>query len=161
MLASLRESVDRIADPRNLDASADEVMTLVLGCACSPLQEVVLREENSLMAVVGFGGALSGACVLRCGAHAALTMAGRMMNATFTELDATVQDAMGELCNMLAGGWKGRIPELASACALSVPAVITGRDYQIRVHSPQFQLARSYGFEDVQFEVKIVCEGLQ
>ena len=84
-----------------------------------------------------------------------------MMNAVFSELDATVQDAMGELCNMLAGGWKGRIPELSSQCSLSLPAVITGRDYQIRVYTPQFQLSRSYGFEGLRFEVRIVGEGLR
>ena len=161
MLLPLRESVDRISDPCNLDAAVEEVFALVLGSTCSRIAGVEVSEGRSLMAVVGFGGALSGACVLRCGEHAALTMAGRMMNEAFSELDTTVQDAMGEICNMLAGGWKGRIPELASECSLSLPAVITGRDYQIRVHRPQFQLQRFYQFEAEQFEVLIVCEGLQ
>jgi chemotaxis protein CheX len=161
MLLLPREAVDQISDPCNLDASVEEVCALVMGCRCSRIAEVEIREEKSLMAVVGFGGVLSGACVLRCGAHAAVTMAGRMMSEVFSEMDTTVQDAMGEVCNMLAGGWKGRIPALASACSLSVPAVITGGDYQIRVHTPQYQMHRSYCFDDVRFHVQIVCEGLK
>lgn len=161
MLLSIRESFDRISDPCTLDATVEEVFALVLGCSCVPIAEVRIKEEKSLMSVVGFGGVLSGACVLRCGAQAALAIAGRMMGAVFSELDITVQDAMGEICNMLAGGWKGRIPELAADCSLSLPTVITGSDYQLRVHNPQFQLSRAYCFEEMEFEVKIVCEGLQ
>jgi len=161
MPVSLRESVGRISDPRNLDATVEEVFALMLGCACSPVPGVALNDRESLMAVVGFGGLLSGACFLRCGAGTAMTMAGRMMSATFTELDATVQDAIGELCNMLAGGWKSRIPELSSHCGLSVPAIITGSDYQMRVHPLQFQLSQSYRFDNLPFEVTILCEALQ
>ncbi len=161
MVLSLREAVDRISDPCNLDAAVEEVFALVLGCTCSRIAAVESSEQRSLMAVVGFGGVLSGACVLRCGAHAAMTMAGLMMREVFSDLDTTVQDAMGEICNMLAGGCKGRIPELASECSLSIPAVITGMDYQIRVHTSQFQIRRFYRFDDVRLEVLIGCEGLR
>jgi chemotaxis protein CheX len=157
----LRESVGRISDPGNLDSTVEEVFELVLGSTCSRVPEMRVSEEESLMAVVGFGGVLSGACVLRCGAATALAMAGKMMGASFTELDATVQDAIGELCNMMAGGWKSRIPELSSHCGLSVPAIVTGRDYQMRVHPLQFQLSHNYCFDDLFFKVMILCEGLQ
>lgn len=160
MSVSLGESASRISDPRNLDDTVEEVFALVLGCACSRVSEAAVDDENSLMAVVGFGGILSGACVLRCGARVAMKIAGRMLNTEFSELDPTVQDAMGEICNMLAGGWKGRIPELAADCGLSVPAVITGRDYKMHVHPPLFRLSHRYCFDDAQFEVLIVCEGL-
>ena len=61
MPVSLRESVGRISDPRNLDATVEEVFALMLGCACSPVPGVALNDRESLMAVVGFGGLLSGA----------------------------------------------------------------------------------------------------
>jgi chemotaxis protein CheX len=72
-----------------------------------------------------------------------------------------VKDAMGEVCNMLAGAWKGRIPELAANCGLSVPAVITGSDYKLRVQALEFQLKHSYRFEDTLMTVTIVCDGLK
>jgi chemotaxis protein CheX len=118
-------------------------------------------EPESVTAVVGFGGQLSGACVFRSGAKAAMKVAAHMTGMEFTEIDDTVKDGIGEICNMLAGAWKGKVPELAANCGLSVPAVITGRDYHLHVQAPEFQLHHTYSFEDMHFAVTIVCDGLQ
>jgi chemotaxis protein CheX len=84
-----------------------------------------------------------------------------MSGMEFTSIDDTVKDAIGEIGNMLAGAWKGKVPDLAANCGLSVPAVITGRDYNLHVQAPEFQLHHVYRFEDACFEVTIVCDGLQ
>jgi chemotaxis protein CheX len=84
-----------------------------------------------------------------------------MTGMEFTEIDDTVKDGIGEICNMLAGAWKGKVPELAANCGLSVPAVITGRDYNLHVQAPEFKLHHAYRFEDGCFDVTIVCDGLQ
>jgi chemotaxis protein CheX len=161
MAVSLRESVQRVSDPRNLDASVNEVFGMMLGSTCQRVTEPCPVEPESVTAVVGFGGLLSGACVLRSGSSAALKMAALMTGMEFKEIDDTVKDGIGEICNMLAGGWKGKVPELAANCGLSVPAVITGRDYQLHVQAPEFQLHHIYSFGDTAFEVTIVCDGLQ
>ena len=64
MAVSLRESVHLVSDPRNLDASVEEVFQLMLGVNCRrELRTVSSQELESVTAVVGFGGLLSGACV--------------------------------------------------------------------------------------------------
>ncbi len=164
MSSSLRESVHLIADPGNLDASVDEVFRLMLNVNCKPQERTlstVGTEKESVTAVVGFGGVLSGACVFRCGARAAMTVAAHMTGMDFQELDDTVKDGIGEICNMLAGAWKGKVPELAANCGLSIPAVITGRDYNLHVQAPEFQLHHSYAFDDSCFDVTIVCDNIQ
>jgi len=162
MALSLRESVHLVSDPENLDASVDEVFRLMLGVEC--VRAAVVEDDGepeSVTAVVGFGGLLSGACVFRCGALAARKVAAHMTGMDFDEVDDTVKDGVGEICNMLAGAWKGKVPDLAANCGLSVPAVITGRDYQLHVQAPEFQLHHVYRFEDAFFTVTIVCDGLQ
>ncbi len=162
MALSLRESVHLVSDPENLDASVEEVFRLMLGVQC--VRTVAIEQESepeSVTAVVGFGGLLSGACVFRCGALAAMKVAAHMTGMNFDEVDDTVKDGIGEICNMLAGAWKGKVPDLAANCGLSVPAVITGRDYELRVQAPEFQLHHTYRFEDACFAVTIVCDGLQ
>ena len=67
MAVSLRESVERVSDPRNLDASVEEVFRLMLGIECRREAGLVVADQESVTAVVGFGGLLSGACVFRCG----------------------------------------------------------------------------------------------
>ncbi len=161
MAVSLRESVDKVSDPRNLDGSVEEVFHLMLGIDCERVPPAVAPDKESVTAVVGFGGLLSGACVLRTSGVTALEMASRMTGMEFTEIDDTVKDGIGEICNMLAGAWKGKVPELAANCGLSVPAVITGRDYTLHVQAPEFQIHHEFRFNEHRFAVTIVCDGLQ
>jgi chemotaxis protein CheX len=160
---SLRESVQMVSDPRNLDASVEEVFGMMLGIHCEHVGGDVAPERSpeSVTAVVGFGGLLSGACVFRCDSKAALGIAGAMTGMDFAEIDDTVKDGIGEICNMLAGAWKGKVPELSANCGLSVPAVITGRDYNLHVQAPEFQIHHIFTFGSEYFEVMIVCDGLQ
>ena len=161
MPVSLRESVGLIADPRNLDATIEEVFDLMLGVHCTREPGPLAQEPEAVTAVVGFGGALSGACVFSMGISAALAIAGRMTGVEFAEVDDIVKDGVGEICNMLAGAWKGKVPELAAHCGLSVPAVITGSDYRLHVQAPEFQLWHRYRFDGASFAVTIVCDGLR
>ena len=160
MCVSLRDSLQQIAFPGNLDATVEEVFQLMLGLTCRRVTETIRPETESVTAVVGFGGVLSGACVFRSGGKAALTIAAHMTGMEFDEIDDTVKDGVGEICNMLAGAWKGKVPELAANCGLSVPAVISGRDYHLHVQAPEFQLHHVYCFDETLFEVTIICDGL-
>ena len=161
MTLSLRESMHVVSDPQNLDASVVEVFQTMLGVNCRRESAPPVKEPESVTAVVGFGGLLSGACVFTSGSGAAMKIAGHMTGMAFEEIDDTVKDGIGEICNMLAGAWKGKVPELAANCGLSVPAVITGSDYHLHVQAPEFQLLHAYSFEDTSFSVTIVCDGLQ
>jgi len=161
MAVSLRESVQQVSDPRNLDASVEEVFHLMLGVNCTRINTDVSKSMESVTSVVGFGGLLSGACVFRSGYSTAIKIAAAMTGMEFEEIDDTVKDGIGEICNMLAGAWKGKVPELSANCGLSVPAVITGRDYNLHVQAPEFQLHHYYEFQGETFEVTIVCDGLQ
>jgi chemotaxis protein CheX len=161
MAVSLRESLPQVSDPRNLDASVEEVFQLMLGVQCRRDGAPAARDTESVTAVVGFGGLLSGACVFSSNQATALEIAALMTGMEFHEIDDTVKDGIGEICNMLAGAWKGKVPELAANCGLSVPAVITGRDYRLHVQAPEFQLHHLYRFKESSFDVTIVCDGLQ
>jgi chemotaxis protein CheX len=161
MTLSLRESVHLVSDPKNLDASVQEVFQLMLGVACEQIEGPAEVEQESVTAVVGFGGVLSGACVFRTGSSAAINIAAHMTGMEFEEIDDIVKDGIGEICNMLAGAWKGKVPDLAANCGLSVPAVITGRDYNLHVQAPEFKVCHTYRFEKATFEVTIICDGMQ
>ena len=165
MTLTLRDTLHLIVEPENLDASVEEVFGLMLGERPRRL-EAAGGDWNgpdleSVTAVVGFGGVLSGACVFRSSAPVAMRIAAQMTGMHFDAVDDTVQDAIGEICNMLAGTWKGKVPDLAAHCGLSVPAVISGRDYRLHVQSPEFQLAHAYRYCEDTFRVTIICDSLQ
>jgi chemotaxis protein CheX len=161
MTLSLRDSMDQVSDPGNLDASVEEVFQMMLGMNCQRDSGPELIGPESITAVVGFGGVLSGACVFKSGNSMAMKIAALMTGMEFTEIDDTVKDGIGEICNMLAGAWKGKVPNLAANCGLSIPAVVTGRDYNLHVQAPEFNLHHIYRFDDECFAVTIVCDGLK
>jgi chemotaxis protein CheX len=164
MTQSLRANLDTVSNPRNLDASVAEVFQMMLGADCTLVEQspdVTVEDPETITAVVGFGGLLSGACVFRSGSSAALDIAQKLTGMEFLDIDDTVKDAIGEICNMLAGAWKGQVPELSANCGLSIPAVISGSDYHIHVQAPEFRLHHHYQFDGHIFAVTIICDGLQ
>src|SRR5215469_14694114 len=161
MSVSVRASLGKVSDPRNLDRSVEEVFHMMLGVQCARDWAPAAAEPETVTAVVGFGGVLSGACVFRASPKTAMEIAALMTGMCFEEADDTVKDGIGEICNMLAGAWKGKVPELAGHCGLSVPAVITGRDYKLHVQAPEFQLHHTYRFGERRFAVTIVCDGVK
>ncbi len=161
MSLSLRENLQTVADPVHLQSSVEEVFATMLGAQCEMVPCAGSTPTETITSVVGFGGVLTGACVFRCSEATALAIAARLTGMSFTELDDTVKDAIGEIGNMLAGAWKGKVPELSARCGLSIPAVITGSNYNIHVQAPEFRLHHCYRFDASVFEVTIICDGLQ
>lgn len=74
------------------------------------------------------------------------------------EVDGMVRDAIGEVCNMVAGAWKGFDPALASGCLLSTPTVVAGTSYELFSQRAPIRVERSYRFEDLTFQITISCE---
>jgi chemotaxis protein CheX len=83
--------------------------------------------------MVGLAGQLCGVLSVRCDRKAAALMTSKMLGVELDKVGADVSDALGEVCNMVAGNFKNKIPGLAEGCLLTPPTVITGSDY--RLHS--------------------------
>jgi chemotaxis protein CheX len=145
-----------------LDTAVAEVFELMMGVVCVPgtAEPTEARTPGGVTAIVGLAGSLHGACVLRMREEAALKMAERLVGAPMSAFDRTVKDALGEACNMLAGTWKGKLEGFTSTCMLSVPAVISGSNYEFHLPAPAFHLDRSYRFDGQVFTFYIDCAGL-
>lgn len=144
-----------------MDESIEEVFSLMMGVQCTPCADCTAESPETISAVIGLAGAMSGTCVLRGGVKTAMRMAGALTGMEMTALDDTVKDAIGEICNMVAGAWKGKLPGLASNCMLSTPTVVTGTNYQLHIQRPQFRIERCYGFDRHMFSLTVVCESMQ
>src|ERR1700757_5516561 len=116
MAAPARELLQESVHASHLDDAVDEVFRLMMGAPCTPIEESVADSKETITAVIGLAGTMSGACTLRCGLETALRMAECMVGTRPPELDAMVKDAIGEVCNMVAGAWKGKHAALAAGC---------------------------------------------
>jgi chemotaxis protein CheX len=92
-------------------------------------------------AMVGIAGSLCGVFGLRASSESARRMAANMLGSDEVGANENVQDAFGEICNMIAGNFKAKIAGMADGCALSVPTVISGKDYAL------YSLANGERFE--------------
>jgi chemotaxis protein CheX len=132
-----------------------------------PLLEVATREVFELMlssqltapagahevkrdvtSMVGLAGQLCGVLSVCCNDKAAVLMTSRMLGVPLDKAGDDVSDALGEVCNMIAGNFKNKIAGLGDGCMLSPPTVVTGSDYDL--HSLAVAPA---------LEVRLVFEG--
>jgi chemotaxis protein CheX len=116
-----------------LEVGAREVFELMLGCHLT-VPGTSTDEPLNITAMVGLAGQLCGVMRIHCNKKSAITMASKMLRVEADKIGPELGDAMGEICNMVAGNFKNKIPGLSDGCMLSVPTVITGSDYSL--HSP-------------------------
>lgn len=111
---------------------AQEVFEMMIGTKlvrCLEPEPMIVAEFT---AMVGLAGQLCGLLTIRCSEQAASTIASRMLGMNPEDVDQEKWDAMGEVCNMVAGNFKSKLNGLGDNCMLSVPTVITGADYKLR-----------------------------
>jgi chemotaxis protein CheX len=110
-----------------LEMATQEVFEIMLGCKvqCAKPSE----KTSGITAIVGLAGALCGVVTTCCEMQTAAQIAKGMLGDT-ADCDAQVVDALGEMCNMIAGNFKNKLAGTDERCMLSVPSVIRGSDYQ-------------------------------
>lgn len=123
-----------------LELATREVFQLMLGCELSPLANDVSLPRG-VTSMVGLAGELCGVVTILCDEKAAALMTSKMLGLPADKVGAEMSDALGEICNMVAGNFKNKISGLGDGCMLSPPTVITGSDYST------YSLADSPGLE--------------
>ena len=123
----------------DLDELVTKAVTDVFGTMLSmSMQRVPLPTtadiEPSIAGSVGFTGRVGGVVYI----HTAAAFAKRI-TATFLQMkewelngDEMVNDAVGEIANMLVGHIKSRLVDRGMACALTVPSVVRGSNFSIQ-----------------------------
>lgn len=148
--------VDEIARwEEHLDRAVEEVFSTMVGVSCAR-SESAPGDGERFSAVIGLAGALSGSLVLRTGRSDAGRIAERMTGAAAEP--AIVRDAVGEICNMVAGAWKGRDPKLSSGCLLSTPTVVEGDKYELFSQRARVRIERTYQCEEMNLSLTLFCD---
>ena len=114
-----------------LQLAMQEVFELMLATPLELAAEPPAEEGLDITTMVGMAGQLCGILSVRCSAKSAAQMASRMLGIDPEKAGPEMWDAVGEICNMVAGNFKNKINGLGDGCMLSVPTVITGGDYNV------------------------------
>ena len=146
--------VDNLHDDAvtRLDSAVSEVFETMLERSCDPLEGEVDTVAGRIVARIQFTGGVNGECLLYASQATASVTAEALLGTPSEPHDPMVDDAIGELCNMIAGGWKSKLSSPQALCLISVPAVT--RD-GLQGYRPQFhtRFSRNYSFQGNVFGV--------
>jgi chemotaxis protein CheX len=110
--------------------------------------------ESTYAGVVQISGAWEGAVALQCAEPLARRAAEIMLGLPSGEIGPDeVKDALGELGNMMGGNFKSLLPE---PCRLSLPVVIEGSDYRLRLPGSSQILQCAFQTDGQPFTVTIL-----
>ena len=87
------------------------------------------QPEFEISGIIGFSGNAAGTVVLSFSRQVAFAATGAMTGEEPADLSAEVTDVVGELTNMVAGGAKAKLEELAMS--VSLPSVVVGKNHSI------------------------------
>lgn len=89
--------------------------------------------EPQIAGAVGFIGRLTGVIYIYCTARFARQIAGRLLGLAEEEIDGDemVNDAIGELTNMVVGQIKSQLSDRGLPCVLTIPSIVRGSHFVI------------------------------
>ena len=91
-----------------------------------PLREPVTKLQFSITGMIGMAGTYSGILSIHCPQQLALTITSNMLGMDVDEAGEDVNDALGEIANMLGGHVKQVLSKGGLDLNLSIPTVISG-----------------------------------
>jgi len=141
-----------------LELAVEEVFEIMLGCRVKPTPKSEHQTSGEFTAMVGMAGALCGVLSVCCDAQTATRLARRMLGDIIDSEDQ-VSDALGEICNMVAGNFKNKLAGMDGRCMLSIPTVISGGEYEFRSLADGDTLDVCVLFEDAPVAVKLALHG--
>jgi chemotaxis protein CheX len=117
-------------------AAAKEVFETMVMMALEPVgEEAPDIEETTLLGKITFSGGVEGCLNVRCGQSCARSVAANMLCVEPPDelSEADVNDAIGEIANMVMGAVKTRVQDELPDISISIPTVIQGRELKTRL----------------------------
>ena len=171
---SSRSTHQKMSEPNHIDNSIIEdsiVMAVRNVCERMIRTDVGLKRKQvdpaedlglQMLSTVGFVGSINGNVILGLSDDFAIFATGKILGMSAGEIEMSgpdvVRDAIGEVTNMTAGGFKNRLCDLGYPCRLSLPSIVRGN--RMRVSAPQGTSRSIFEFEcaghvllaDIQFK---------
>jgi chemotaxis protein CheX len=130
------------------------VFESILMVSPAPASYETPTAQKLLTAALHFSGGWSGATLLEVSPELAKEFTSRMLGMDVPDLsDSDVGDAMGELVNMIGGNLKTILPP---GVELSLPSVVVGTDYSIKICGGQLLNRWSFSGDFGRFWVSII-----
>lgn len=152
-----------IADIDKLAESAvREFFTTMLGVELSTETDSSLSSDGSAQVVgsVSFVGQASGLVCLYMSEPLALRVTSQMLGLSQEEANDAeiVNDAIGEMTNMVGGHFKSRLTDRGMACKLSIPSIVRGSNFTIESVTDTTRVVIGFKLETEKIVVEVILK---
>lgn len=114
--------------------------------------------KNSITGMVGLAGVQKGVLAVHFPKQLALDVTGSFLGMDVEEINADVQDAIGEIANMLGGNLKTILSDRGKDIQLSLPSTIYGEEYAFSSQAEVDQVILPFQAPSGLFYVEIELE---
>lgn len=140
---SLRDSV--------LDGAKEVFETMIfMALEEAADQTIEMMEDVTLLGTITFKGSLEGCLGICCGINCARTIAANMLGMDPDEeiSEDDINDAVGEVANMVMGAVKARIQDEVGNVEVSIPSVVQGMELRNSLGERSSRLVISASLEE-------------
>ncbi len=140
-----------------IDSVVSRVFQVMLLRRCS-VTETSTADAPDITATVRLSGGIEAQCIVEFPFLTAEKLTDAFLGSEEDNCwdDAMIEDAVGELCNMVAGGWKSKLGALNSECLLSTP--IVSRTTTRWPNTRDSTMRRTYAFDGSVFHVRLILK---
>ncbi len=143
-----------------LKAAVIEVFGTMIGLQVQPEppNSPVATGGATIAGAVGFIGRLTGVVYIYAAAPFAVKLTEKLVGQSPNEIDGDemVNDAMGELANMVVGHLKSRLCDRGHSCVMTIPSIVRGTNFQIEPVSSAIRRVLSFRSLEQQLVVEIM-----
>ena len=119
-------------------------------------------DQTLIAGTVGFIGGLTGVIYIFMDLPMALKFTGRMLDLSHDEIEAegheTVNDAIGELTNMIVGAFKNDLSSKGYECRMTIPSILRGSNYTIEPTEDALRRIFKFDCEGSSFVIDILIK---
>lgn len=124
-----------------------------------PIQiDITTHFKECLTAMVGLAGTYNGMVNVHIPWQLAISLTSSMLGMAVSEIDDDVNDAMGEIANMVAGSFKQHLSKGGSDIHLSTPSVVNGADYNVSSGDNLENITLRFATDEEWFMVSLTIE---
>lgn len=117
------------------------------------------KAQGDISGVIGLTGHSRGVVVFTLSEAAALKIVSSMLSEPFSELNAEVSDAVGELTNMISGDARRELATKGFKFEAGLPSIIKGKDHIIESMTKGPTIAIPFEIDGAKFVVETSFEG--
>lgn len=133
------------------------MVMMEISVAGEPLLELAPLKQ-SITGMVGLAGISRGVLAVHFPKQVALDVTGSFLGMEVEEINADVEDAIGEIANMLGGNLKTILSDRGKDIQLSLPSTISGDEYSFTSHADVDQVILPFQAPAGVFYVEVELE---